>query len=158
MLRRPHAHHRDLHARPTTKPPPDTAAKDQARHLIRPTQCSTRTATLIRRVGTPPTAFTLRSQHKAAPAMTTQKHITSSPKTPAAPSSLNAHGTDPAQRVALATASTTPKIEPTLKSPERRSTALDSTPEISCLGAFRPPAASARDRPLSRRSFCGGQE
>jgi len=45
------------------------------------------------------------------------KHITSSPKTPAAPSSLNAHGTDPAQRVALATASTTPKIEPTLKSP-----------------------------------------
>jgi hypothetical protein len=50
-------------------------------------------------------------------AMTTQKHITSSRKTPAAPLPLNLHGTDPAKRVALATASTTPKIEPTLKSP-----------------------------------------
>jgi hypothetical protein len=54
---------------------------------------------------------------QTAQAMTTQKHITSSRKTPAALLPLNLHGTDPAKRVALATASTTPKIEPTLKSP-----------------------------------------
>jgi hypothetical protein len=52
---------------------------------------------------------------QTARAMTTQKHITSSRKTPAAPLPLNAHGTDPAKRVALPTPSTTPKFEPTLK-------------------------------------------
>jgi hypothetical protein len=54
---------------------------------------------------------------QTARAMTTQKHITSSRKTPAAPLPLDAHGTDPAKRGALATTSTTPKIEPTLKTP-----------------------------------------
>jgi hypothetical protein len=54
---------------------------------------------------------------QTARAMTTQKHITSSRKTPAAPFPLDAPGTDPAKRLALVTASTTPKIEPTLKSP-----------------------------------------
>jgi len=59
---------------------------------------------------------------------TAQKHITSPRKTPAAPVPLNAHGTHPAKTRPLATAFTTPKIERTLKSPERRSPVPASTP------------------------------
>jgi hypothetical protein len=83
--------------------------------------------------------------------MTTQKHITSSRKTPAAPLPLNLHGTDPAKRVALATASTTPKIEPRSNPHSPAAPFPLPPPRFRALALFGRRPSQRVDRPSSRR-------
>ena len=145
VLRRPHDHHRNLRARLPAQMPPATAGRDQDRHLMMqhlrsPPPKNRSSISLARRPATivlapppHPTALLSRQSTTLDPRARLRSTIVRASRPPP-------HSPSSPSRLAHIAA-------PTRSNPHSaRGTAAPPSPAISCLGAFRPPAASSASR------------
>jgi hypothetical protein len=153
LLRRPHAHHRDLLARATAEAPP--LAKGQDRHLMMPTPVlDTHTATFTACVGSCPTAPPLasprwivaQSHPKHTKSRRLKRPLLDRVSTYVPPTRQNG----PRCRFA----SSRPHLSSWPNPHSTRGTAACPHPAISCLGAFRTPATASIVPPSRHPKIC----